>query len=71
MLILTRKINESITIGDDIRITITKIARGQVGIGIDAPKDVKILRDELGDYMDENLDEIIAYQEKKPIITYR
>lgn len=50
MLILSRRSGESITIGDDIRITITRIIGNQVRIGIDAPKHVKILRDELTDH---------------------
>lgn len=47
MLVLTRKLNESIYIGDNIKVTIVKIAGGQVRIGIEAPKDVSISRDEL------------------------
>lgn len=47
MLILTRRTNEVINIGDDIRITVLQISGGQVRIGIDAPKDVIILREEL------------------------
>ena len=46
MLCLTRKAGESIKIGDDITIVIID-SRGQVKIGIDAPKDVVILRSEL------------------------
>ena len=49
MLILTRRTNESIKIGDDITVTITDINRGQVRVGIDAPKSVHILRSELID----------------------
>lgn len=47
MLILTRRIGESIKIGDDITIQITRIQGGRVRIGIEAPKDVKIMRNEL------------------------
>lgn len=45
MLILTRKLGESITIGDDIRVTVLGIFGRQVRIGIDAPLDTDILRD--------------------------
>lgn len=47
MLIITRKKGESLMIGDDIEITISKIDDGSVKIGIKAPKNVSILRREL------------------------
>ena len=47
MLIITRKKGESLMIGDDIEIVISKIDDGSVKIGIEAPKKVTILRKEL------------------------
>lgn len=47
MLVLTRKVDESIIIGDNIQITITKISGDRVSVGIDAPKEVGIRRAEL------------------------
>jgi|BioPla2DNA2_1021312.scaffolds.fasta_scaffold159963_2 carbon storage regulator len=47
MLILTRKLNESIVIGDDIKITVLEIGDGTVRIGLDAPRDVEIFREEV------------------------
>lgn len=47
MLVLTRKKNESIVIGDDIEIVITEVAEDRVKIGIKAPKNFKIFRKEL------------------------
>lgn len=47
MLVLTRKIGEVINIGKDIRITVTKINGGRVGIGIEAPPSVLISREEI------------------------
>ena len=47
MLVLTRKLNERIRIGDDIEITVLRLAHGQVRIGIAAPKETKVLRGEL------------------------
>ncbi|MBI5197920.1 MAG: carbon storage regulator CsrA [Nitrospirae bacterium] len=49
MLILTRKLGESINIGDQIKVTILEIHGNQVRIGIDAPKDTKIYREEVYD----------------------
>jgi len=47
VLILTRKVGESITIGKDIKIKIVSIDQNQVKLGFDAPLDVAIFRDEL------------------------
>lgn len=47
MLIITRKKGESLMIGEDIEIIISKIDDGSVKIGIKAPKDISILRKEL------------------------
>ena len=47
MLILTRKLGESITIGDDIKITVLDCQGKQVKLGIIAPKDIKVHREEI------------------------
>lgn len=47
MLVITRKKGESILIGDDIEITVSKIEDGSVKLGIKAPKEMTILRKEL------------------------
>ena len=47
MLILTRRINESIIIGNNVKITILGVNGNQVRIGIDAPKDVPVHREEI------------------------
>ena len=47
MLVLSRKLNEKILIGDDIVITVVKIDRNHVRIGIEAPGDVKVFREEI------------------------
>ncbi len=46
MLVLTRKPQESIMIGDDIEVIVASIDRNSVRIGIRAPRDIKILRKE-------------------------
>lgn len=47
MLVVTRKKNESILIGDNIEVMVVKIDDGSVKLAIKAPRDVKILRKEL------------------------
>lgn len=47
MLILTRKVNEAIQIGDNIRLKVLHISEGQVKLGIEAPADVRIFRAEI------------------------
>lgn len=47
MLVITRKKGESILIGDNIEITISKIDDGSVKLGVSAPKDISILRKEI------------------------
>ncbi|GFI61154.1 translational regulator CsrA1 [Clostridiales bacterium] len=47
MLILQRKAGESILIGDDITIRISEINSGRVKIAIDAPREIRIMREEL------------------------
>ncbi len=47
MLVLSRKLGEKIQIGPDITLTVVDIDRGKIRLGIEAPKDVKIFRNEL------------------------
>ncbi|NCP78739.1 MAG: carbon storage regulator CsrA [Desulfuromonadales bacterium] len=47
MLVLTRKTGEGIIIGDDIRITVVELKGGGVRIGIDAPREMKVHRQEV------------------------
>ena len=47
MLVLSRKLNEEIMIGDDIRIVVQRISGNRISLGIEAPSDVRIIRGEL------------------------
>ncbi len=49
MLILTRRVSESLIIGDDVIVNVLGIKGNQVRIGIDAPKDVSVHREEIYD----------------------
>jgi carbon storage regulator len=49
MLVLTRKLNESIVIGDDIRVTVLSVDRDHVRIGVEAPRSVPVHRAEVHD----------------------
>ena len=57
MLILSRKIDESIILGDNVEIRILDIQDGRVKIGIEAPKEISIIRRELYEEVkDENIE---------------
>lgn len=49
MLVLSRRVGEKIIIGDDITITIVRVAQGTVRIGVDAPRDMMVVRQEVAD----------------------
>jgi len=49
MLILTRRVGESLIIGDDVVVNVLGVKGNQVRIGVDAPKDVTVHREEIYD----------------------
>lgn len=53
MLILTRRVNESLVIGDDVTVTVLGVKGNQVRIGVDAPRDVSVHREELAQKRDD------------------
>ena len=58
MLILTRRIGESIMIGDDVSVTILEVKGQQVRIGTKAPRDVSVHRDEIYERIQKEKQEI-------------
>jgi carbon storage regulator len=54
MLILTRRIGETIIIGDNIQATVLGIKGSQVRLGLDAPKEISIHREEIWDRIQED-----------------
>ena len=64
MLILSRKIDEKIKIGNDITITLIDVHGDQVKIGVEAPKDVKVFRQEVFDAIqNENKAAVVVSEE--------
>lgn len=58
MLVLSRKKNESIVIRDDITVTVIEIRGDKVRLGVEAPKDVPIHRNEVYEAIQRNKEEI-------------
>src|SRR3954470_8014122 len=53
MLVLTRKLMEKLYIGDEITVTVVRLEGGQVRLGIDAPKEIPVIRGELRSIVEE------------------
>ena len=53
MLVLSRKQNERIRVGDSVVVTVVRVSGDKVRIGIEAPPSMRVLRDELEDEVDE------------------
>lgn len=62
MLILTRRVGETLIIGDDVVITVLGVKGNQVRIGINAPKDVSIHREEIYNRIHQNSDQEIEIE---------
>ena len=68
MLILNRKIGESIILGDDIEVKILEVQDGKIKIGIEAPEDVNILRKEVYDEVIEENKKSLEIEEGTSIL---
>jgi carbon storage regulator len=66
VLVLTRKIGERIWIGEEISITVVKVAQGGVRLGIDAPPEMAVVRDELRDRLDGPANPAVSPRKAEP-----
>ena len=57
MLVLTRRINETLCIGDDVKLTVLGIKGNQVRIGVAAPRDIQVDREEIRQRKDADNDD--------------
>lgn len=53
MLVLSRKVGERILIGDNVSVTVVRITGGGVRLGVEAPPDMAVIRQELKDRLDD------------------
>ena len=60
MLILTRRVGEALMVGDDTKIVVLGVKGSQIRLGINAPKDVKVHREEIFEKINEESSETAA-----------
>ncbi len=73
MLVLSRKEGERISIGDNITLIVSKVSGNRVTIGIEAPRDVKVVRGELQlpSTCNTDLESAVTSPERRPHATLR
>lgn len=69
MLILTRKIGETIKIGDDIQVAVLGVKGNQVRLGVDAPREVSVHREEIYEkILEEESEEPVVHRKRTKFI---
>jgi carbon storage regulator len=68
MLILTRRVGESIQIGSNVRLTVVGLSGNQVRLGIEAPDEVEVLREELYQRLAETGQKMTVQRRRKPSV---
>jgi carbon storage regulator len=66
VLVLSRKVGQRILIGDKISVTVVKLGNGGVRIGVEAPAEMAIVREELAEAMDEADRQLAAQAAESP-----
>ena len=67
MLVLSRKLNQEITIGDNVTITVLKVKGNTVRLGIDAPRHIRVVRGELPPKSEDQTAEVtVVFDDPKP-----
>lgn len=71
MLVLSRKVGERIWIGEEISVTVVRITGGGVRIGIEAPPELAVVREELKAKIEQSIIEVNPDDEIPPTIKFR
>jgi carbon storage regulator len=67
VLVLSRKVGERILIGDKISVTVVKVGHGGVRIGIEAPPELAVVREELAEEL-ERAEQAMADEQAEPLL---
>lgn len=65
MLILTRKVGESVIIGDDVRLTVLSAKGNQIRLGVQAPKEISVHREEIFNRINEEAELLVTEKLKE------